>query len=166
MLGFLCRNFRHCPKELKETLYFSFVRSVLEYACIVWDPQTKSLSDKLERVQSRCARYVLNNYTFKASVTAMKEQLHWQLLSRRRKNLRLKLFYCLYNDKTCITKENYIRSPFYMSEKVDHQYKDATINSCCRSFFIRTALEWNMLSEIVFPSVFSPETFLENLSLQ
>lgn len=92
MLGFLRRNFCHCPKELKETLYFSFVRSVLEYACIVWDPQTKNLSDKLEQVQNRCARFVSNIYRFKASVTAIKQQLHWQPLSYRRKKSKTKIF--------------------------------------------------------------------------
>ena len=37
-LGFLRRNLRQCPPKLKELAYNSLVRSVLEYACCVWDP--------------------------------------------------------------------------------------------------------------------------------
>jgi len=37
-LGFLRRNLRRCPAELKETAYITLVRSTLEYAASIWDP--------------------------------------------------------------------------------------------------------------------------------
>ena len=37
-LGFLRRNLKACPPKLRETAYFSLVRSSLEYSSAVWDP--------------------------------------------------------------------------------------------------------------------------------
>ena len=38
MLDFLQRNLSWCPQQLRELVYFSLVRSKMEYAAIVWDP--------------------------------------------------------------------------------------------------------------------------------
>lgn len=46
MLGVFRRNFRYCSRELRQTLHFSFVRSSLEYACVVWDQHTRVLVRK------------------------------------------------------------------------------------------------------------------------
>ena len=37
-LSFLRRNLKGCPKKLKQTAYFSLVRSFMEYDATVWDP--------------------------------------------------------------------------------------------------------------------------------
>ena len=37
-LGFLRRNLCYCPKQLRELAYYRLIRSLLEYASIVWDP--------------------------------------------------------------------------------------------------------------------------------
>ena len=37
-LGFLRRNLKRCPKELKKTAYISLVRSCAEYDAAIWDP--------------------------------------------------------------------------------------------------------------------------------
>ena len=38
MLGFIGRNLKHCTQDLRQTAYFTSVRSVLEYASAIWDP--------------------------------------------------------------------------------------------------------------------------------
>ena len=38
MLGFLKRNLKGCPSELKKTAYISLIRSGLEYGATIWDP--------------------------------------------------------------------------------------------------------------------------------
>ena len=48
-LSFLRRNLKGCPEKLKQTAYFSLVRSFMEYGATVWDQ--KYNSDKNERVQ-------------------------------------------------------------------------------------------------------------------
>ena len=52
-LSFLRRNLKGCPDNLKQTAYFSLIRSFMEYGATVWDPYQKYNSDKIERVQRR-----------------------------------------------------------------------------------------------------------------
>ena len=74
-IGFLRRNLSQCSRDLKELAYFSLARSVLEYACQVWDPHTKKNIAKLEQVQHRAARFAMSDYSTYSSVTAMFRQL-------------------------------------------------------------------------------------------
>ena len=46
-LSFLRRNLKGCPEKLKQTAYFSLVRSFMEYGATVWDPYQKYNSDKI-----------------------------------------------------------------------------------------------------------------------
>ena len=57
-LLFLRRNLKGCPEKLKQTAYFSLIRSFMEYGTTVWDPYQKYNSDKIERVQHQAARFV------------------------------------------------------------------------------------------------------------
>ena len=91
-LAFLNRNLKGCPKKLRHTAYISLIRPALEYSCSVWHPHKKSNKDKIEKVQRRAARFVLNNFRRKASVSEMLHNLGWQSLDGRRQNQRLVLF--------------------------------------------------------------------------
>ena len=82
-LGFLRRNLKISAVQLKATAYKAYVRPILEYACSVWDPYTETNIKKLESVQRRAARFVLNRYQNTASVTEMIEQLKWPSLQHR-----------------------------------------------------------------------------------
>ena len=50
-LSFLCHNLKGCTETLKQTAYFSLIRSFMEYGATVWDPYQKYNSDKDETVQ-------------------------------------------------------------------------------------------------------------------
>ena len=89
-LLFLRRNLKGCPEKLKQTAYFSLVRSFMEYGVTVWDPYQKYNSDKIERVQRRAARFVKSRYSRYSSVS---DVLGWPPLSQRRQESRLILFY-------------------------------------------------------------------------
>ena len=54
-LGLLKRNLRHCQLECKKTAYMAMIRSKLEYARVVWDPNLQKDIDKLN--QSRRKQY-------------------------------------------------------------------------------------------------------------
>jgi len=63
------------------------------------DPFTKENIKKLEMIQRRAARYVLNRYNnYVSSVNEMLQELQYHALEERRKKDRLFLFYKIHND--------------------------------------------------------------------
>ena len=68
-LSFLRRNMKDCPEKLKQTTYFSMIRSFMEYGAIVWDPYQKYNSEKVERVQRLAAWFVKSRYSRYSSVS-------------------------------------------------------------------------------------------------
>lgn len=57
---FIQRNFRQASRQVKETLYFIFIRPCSEHASVVWDLHQIYLIEKLEKKQKQCARFTLN----------------------------------------------------------------------------------------------------------
>ena len=92
-LGFVCRNLSSCNKETKKAAYIALVRPTVEYCLAVWDPHTKELTQKVEKIQRRAARMVYNNYDWKSSVNELIQELQWDSLSNRRKNNRLAILH-------------------------------------------------------------------------
>ena len=92
-LGFLRRNLKISSSAIKDRAYKVFVRPILEYASSVWDPYTQKSIDKLEAVQRRAARFVLNRYHNTSSVNLMLDSLGWPSLEQRRKIPRLGVMY-------------------------------------------------------------------------
>ena len=84
-LGFLRRNLKIGAVKLKDTAYKTMVRPILEYASTVWDPYKEGHISKIEAVQRRAARFVLNSYKRSASVTSMLNHLDWPSLQSQRK---------------------------------------------------------------------------------
>ena len=96
-LGFLRRNLKACPPKLRETAYFSLVRSSLKYSSAVWDPFRQKDTDKLEKKRS-AARFVTQNYRQTASVTSLIQNLGWTDLKTKRKNSRLVSMFKVLNE--------------------------------------------------------------------
>ena len=69
--AFIQRNLQHCPQQTKNVCYSTLIRPILEYACTIRDPHTKQNISRLESVQRRSARFVMNNYAQTSSVTSM-----------------------------------------------------------------------------------------------
>ena len=96
-LSFLRRNLKGYPEKLKQTVYFSLIRSFMEYGATVWDPYQKYNSDKVERVQLRAAKFVKRRYSRYSGVSDMLDVLGWTPLSQRRQDARRILFYKIIN---------------------------------------------------------------------
>ena len=79
---------------MKETAYKGMVRPVLEYGSSVWDSHTKTLQDKLEKVQIYAARFVTRNYVYETGrITGILGQLKLESLKKKRKDNILILLY-------------------------------------------------------------------------
>ena len=93
ILGVVRRNLSKCDPTVKQAAYLALVRPKLEYAASVWDPHQAYLINKLEMVQRRAARFVMNDYAATSSVTSMLNNLQWSSLQQQRRSSRLTLLY-------------------------------------------------------------------------
>ncbi len=91
-LGFLRRNLASCSQSIKDMAYKTLIRPVLDYCSSVWDPYTQNLTNQLEAVQNRAARFVCKDYSRHSSVTSMKKSFGWETLQTRRTTTRLSHF--------------------------------------------------------------------------
>ena len=87
--GFIRRNLISCTKQTKSLAYTTLVRPIVEYSSSVWDPYTKEHTQEIGKVQRRAARMVCNDYRQTTSATKLMVELGWDLLSIRRKVLRV-----------------------------------------------------------------------------
>ena len=63
----------------------------------IWDPVSKGDIRKLEMVQRKAARWAKSCFSHSASVTKMLQDLKWDDMADRRKNIRLTLLYKICN---------------------------------------------------------------------
>ena len=147
-LGFIRRNLKQCPKDLKELAYMSLVRSKLEYAGGTWDPHHEYNINKLERVQRCAARFVCHDFGPRSSVTQMLSDLGWQQLKDRRKHIRLALLFKIIHDIILVPHQDLLLKADSRTRS-SHQFKYRTIRTSTdpykHSFFPRTIPEWNLL---------------------
>lgn len=104
----LCNKLKQAPAETKYLAYTSLIRPELEYACIVWDPYTKTNIDALERIQFKAIRFIFSKYCMTDSLTALIKQHGIQTLERRRKIRQLKFLFLLKNNLFSLTPELYV----------------------------------------------------------
>ena len=100
LIGFLNRNLHTCSKELKELSYKQFELPVLDYALSIWDPYHQNQINKLEMIQHRAARYVLNQpwrRNVRDSITSLLLSLKWPTLQLHRESTRIILHYKIIN---------------------------------------------------------------------
>jgi hypothetical protein len=69
----------------------------MEYASVIWDPFTKTYTNRLEMVQRRYARFIFYDYRTTSSVTAMLDQLQWSSLEERRAQAKADMMYRIVN---------------------------------------------------------------------
>ena len=155
--SFLRRNLKGCPEKLKQTAYFSLIRSFMEYGATAWDPYQKYNSDKIDRVQRRTARFVKSMYSRYSSVSDMLDVLGWPPLSQRRQEARLILFfYKIINGLAQVPFEGVLVEA-YKGTRRKHNIKfrqiGHTTSQYGQSFFPKTISAWNGLAFAEAPSL-------------
>lgn len=99
MLHFIRMNFKNTPRSVIQTLYISFIRPILVYACVIWDPLKCYAANTLERIQNWALRIVPSDYSPYSRCTEIKKRLGWNLHKCRRICLRLKCLYNIYSGR-------------------------------------------------------------------
>ena len=134
---------------------------LVEYASTVWNPYTKTEINKIEAVQRRAAKYVVNNHRNRSSVSNMLQRLKWIPLANRRKDARLMMMYKIDRELVSITKENRLIPPCRRSRNTHNrafQLQSCRIETRKMPFFPRTVRDWNLLSPDIV-ELDTPEAF-------
>ncbi len=165
-LGFLRRNLKVCSKSTKELAYKALVRPIVEYASTVWDPYTDRQASRLEKIQRRAARFVLNRHRNTSSVSDMLHQLQWPSLEERRRIARLSMLYKIKHEEACVQCPALkALPPSGRRSQHSQPFKRIPCRTDYRNntFFPRTIRDWNALPP---ETVQSPtlDTFLRRVS--
>ena len=151
ILGLLRRNIKVAPTHVKDLTYRALIRPKLEYASVVWSPWQQFHIDNIEKVQRRSARYVLNDYRFDSSVTAMISNLNWESLEDRRNKASLHTFYKMFNNLSMIPFTQYVQLSNATNTRFSHPFKlipmSSKKNPLKYSFLSRTIPLWNQLPQ-------------------
>ena len=147
MLGIVRRNLHSCSKSVKATAYKTLACPRLEYCVAIWDPHQATSQRSIETIQRRAARFVVNNYDRRYSVTSILSNLQWETLENRRTKLCL---IALFKEIHKITPSNVQFRQRLSSTRRQTGPKileTPSFNKTCyqHSFYPRTTREWNLL---------------------
>lgn len=131
-LGYLRRNLRSTPSNIRKLAYETFVRPQLEFASAVWSPHPNYLINMVEAIQNRAVRFISRNYDYGSSVTQLKKYHSLQLLVTRR-NIALLCLFHKYVHTSKITRLPILRSP-YLSNRLYNRFSFSRIYGKTNSF--------------------------------
>ena len=104
-LAFIQENVKSCQHQIKVDAYLMYVRTILEYAAVVWASHTRCDIKRLEAVlvQRWTTRFVMSHYNCSSSVTVMLQDLNWDKLTSRRQTSTLCLLYKILHNIVDVT---------------------------------------------------------------
>ena len=148
-------------KDALSNIYLTFIRPHLEYACEVWDGCFENEVEKLEKIQLEAARIVTGLTKF-ASKEALYFETGWEILSDRRKNRKLTIFYKMHNHLCphylydCLPPLVSDVSQYNLRNQNNYIIPMTRLSVSTKSFIPTTASDWNNLD----PSVRNSPTVL------
>ena len=156
-LGFLRRNFKTAPQNIRELAYCALVRPQVEYAASAWSPWLYRDIIRLEGLQRRGARFVSRNYQRMASVSNMIGSLGWETLEDRRKKFRVQMLYkIVYNmvmispTPVSIMEPSYYNLRYFNNQRIYPPY--CRTDTYKYSFFPHAIQLWNNLPQEITSS--------------
>ena len=147
--GFLQRNLKSCPTTVKTICYNSLIRSILDYASIIWSPYTQKNILAVESVQRRSARFVTNNYSSYTSVTNLLTNLGWKPLTNRRNELKLAMLFKIIHHLVDVNVDNLLipLPTTHTTRGHDRRFLQlpTRVNAYLNSYFPSVIKLWNSL---------------------
>ena len=152
-LGSVRHTFKYLDHLSIKILYKSLIRPHLEYATVIWSPQSKRMKDAIEQVQRRATRLVVGMDKLSYSQRLRKLELP-TLEFRRQRADQIQIFKLTHNidrieKKPCPFCNNPMLQASRATTTRGHPYKYQIQNtSGARRYFLTTrAIEaWNRLS--------------------
>ena len=149
-------------RDSLQTIYFSFIRPVLEYADVVWGNCTQYETDEIEKIQNEAGR-IVTGATKLISLDKLQQETGWESLSSRRKCHRLILFYKMVNQQapsylTALLPDKVgNRSQYSLRNENNYQTIACKTALYSNSFLPATIQTWNSLPEDIknSPSLYS-----------
>ena len=152
-----------------QTIYFSFIRPILEYGDVIWGNLSQGLKDQLDKVQNEAARIVAG-CTKLVSIADLIQESGWETLSERRRKHKLIHFYKMVNGLS----PNYLNvlvpptignSTTYNLRRPDNLRTIACRTSLYNSSFLPSVIyDWNSLPDEIKNAV-SLSSFKYHLNL-
>ena len=131
-------------RQTLQTLYFTYVRPLMEYGDIVWNNINENQTEFLETIQRTPARLVTGAVR-RTKHAAIQNELEWQILARRRENHQLILLHKIVNEET----PSYLKDKIHIEEENYYYNRNRENTPYIRPIFARTNLYFNSF----FPSV-------------
>ena len=139
-------------RETLETIYFSFIRPILEYGSAIWDGCAQSDTQLLENIQLTAARTVTGAMRTTPNVK-LYEETCWETLADRRENTKLIFMYKIINNLTPDYLRNLIPNiptadtpiNYNTRRRFDLPHFRARTDLFDKSFFPSATRLWNLL---------------------
>lgn len=152
MLQVLKRRLRLATLDTKLQAFNSLIKPSLEYASNIWHPHQAYLTDMLESIQSKAARFISSSYSRFHSVSSIKRTLGILPLAIRRKYSRLSFFHSIYYSDSPFSR-HFIHSATNISARSDHDRKVRPLFSRTKKFLhsplVLSINEWNALPQSI-----------------
>lgn len=151
-LGILRRRLRLATSDTKLQAFNSLIKPSLEYACNIWHPHQAYLTDMLESIQSKAARFISSSYSHFHSVSSIKRTLGILPLATRRKYSRLSFFHSIYFSYSPFSLK-FIHPAVNISARCDHDHKVRPIFARTKKYLhsplVLSINEWNALPRTI-----------------
>ena len=150
-------------------IYNALIQPHLDYCCEVWGVIGKTLSDRLQKLQNRAARIIINFKNESGQSLLARNSLGWITLEERRAQMKARLVYKSINKLAPQRLSNFFQNSNTM---YDYDLRGSSTRLCLpkprteylkKSFSYNGAHVWNQIPEDIRTSA-SYISFCEKLS--
>ena len=156
-LNAICRLQPYMGQKEKETIINTFVYSNFNYGSLVWHFCNKKSQNKIEKIQERCLKVLLNDYTSNYE-ELLENSKSVPMKIKRLRNIITEIFKTLNNQNANFMKEIFHHSPNLTHRKHNiYVHPQHTTRFGTKSLRALGAHLWNLLPE----NIKSTESFIE-----